>query len=54
MDNNNIICSLFIPFSVKMHIFRCRNSNMFDQDGVLSQTRWTCYVIHGICTALPS
>jgi hypothetical protein len=23
----------------------CRNSNVFDQDGVLTQTRWTCYVI---------
>jgi len=44
LDESNII----IPFSVNIDNCGCRNSNVFDQDGVLTQTRWTCYVIHGV------
>ena len=45
-DKSNIVLSLlFTQFSVNIHNFHCRNSNVFHQQGVLPQTRWTCYVI---------
>ena len=45
-DKSNIVLSLlFTQFSVNIHNFHCRNSNVFDEQGVLPQTRWTCYVI---------